>query len=243
LSLMMLLNHPFADEDLRDAEVADLRNIGKGAWPRILSNCHAKDLRLYHLTLESLDGIDRLTGTEKLTLEWATRVERLDPLFRMKGLSSLSVFDFPKLRDLSGIEALANLTELHLSGNRGSLSPPLRLASIKPVARLANLRSFSLVNARLEDDDITPLAELQELRHLQLANQFDRRQFAYLAKRLNGRLEEPLRSHVESSLQCEKCKGSKFMLTGRRMPLLCRACDSQRFQKLEREFEALVREA
>jgi len=37
--------------------------------------------------------------------------------------------------------------------------------------------------------------------------------------------------------------GSKSMFTGRRMPFLCRACDTQRFLKLEREFETLVREA
>ena len=240
---MILLNKDFSDEQLSAATTADLRNVGKAVWQRLLTNCKANDLRLYHITLESLEGINALTKTERLALEWANKVERLDPVFQMSNLSALSVFDFPKLRDLTGIELLGKLTELNLSGNRGALTPPLHLTSIRPISRISNLASFSLGNAKLDDDDITPLAECAKLRQLKLSNQFDRKQCAYLAKRLNHQLENPIQSHWESQILCRKCNGRITRFTGRKMPSLCQVCDADRFIKAQQEFEALVREA
>jgi hypothetical protein len=71
----------------------------------------------------------------------------------------------------------------------------------------------------------------------------DRGQLAVLARRLNAQLEVPLASHVESSLTCDQCGGNKAMFVRRRMPFLCPACDAKRVERLEREFEALVRDA
>ena len=240
---MLLLNKGFSNEQLTAATTADLRNIGTPVWKRLLSHCRATDLRLYHITMSSLEGIEALVETERLALEWATKVERLEPVFQMANLRSLSVFDFPKVREIEGVQRLNGLTELHLSGSRASLSSTMCLTSIRPVPQIANLESFSLVNARLDDDDITPLAECSKLRRLQLSYSFDRKQLAFLAKHLNGQLDSPLRSHVLSSLDCPTCKGKKLMFIGRGMPMLCQTCDAKRCVKAEREFEAMVREA
>lgn len=240
---MLLLNREYSDGDLSAATSADLRNIGKDAWPRVLAHCHAPELRLYHVTLETLDGIDTLSATERLTVEWANKIERLDPVFRMTNLRRLWVFDLPRLRQIEGVERLSRLTELQLSGSRGALTPMLHLDSIKPVARIANLESFSLVNAKLVDDDITPLAECRSLRRLLLSNQFDRAQFAFLAKRLNNQLEQPIQPCVELKIECRKCGSGRFMFTGRRMPILCKKCDAQRFDKACEKFATLVCDA
>ncbi|MGZ8271861.1 MAG: hypothetical protein ACXW1T_11570 [Methylophilus sp.] len=240
---MLLLNQDFSDDLLSSLMTADLRNISKSAWQRVLSHCNATELRLYHLTLENLDGIEKLSNTEKLVLEWATKIERLEPIFHLNNLTSLSVSDFPKIRNITGIDKLTKLSELQLSGNLGSMNPPLRLTSIKPVSEIPNLTSFSLLNAKLDDDDVTAIAECKMLRHLNLSNQFERKQLAYLAKHLNGQLEHPLPSYRESSLTCPKCNEKKFMFTGRKMPFLCQKCDSHRFNKLHNEFEELVNAA
>ena len=240
---ILLLDRPFSEQQLAENAELDLRNIGTKVWPMLLAKCQAKDLRLYHITLPSLEGIESLVNARRLALEWATKVDELGPVFRLINLTSLSIFDFPKLRQLAGIEALGELTELNLSGSRGAITPPLRLASIESVTRISGLTKFSLMNTKLEDDDITVIARCSRLRHLQLSNQYERTQVAFLAKRLNGQLAEPLTAYFNTSIKCETCNGHKSMFVGRRMPVLCRACDKSRFERYTHEFEQLVRDA
>ncbi len=238
--MMILVNEAFSDEALGDHPSLDLRNIGTVVWPRLLNSCRAHDLRLYHITLKSLDGIEGLGETRELTLEWATKIEQLDPVFRLQYLTKLSVYDFPKLRVLTGIGHLNELIELNLSGSRGAINPPLHLTTIEPVTRIPNLTSFSLANARIDDDDITCLSKCAKLRHLYLSKNFDRGQFAFLARHLNPQLETRITAQVDSSLRCKHCGERKAMFVGRRMPFLCRVCDKAKFERLEREFEKLV---
>ncbi|OAI24136.1 internalin G [Methylomonas koyamae] len=240
---MLLLDRPFLEAQLGESAQLDLRNISAAVWPTLLSMCRASDLSLYHLTLSSLEGIERLVNTRQLTLEWASKIDDLGPVFRLHQLTSLSIFDFPKLRHLDGIASLVELTELHLSGSRGATNPPLRLASIAPVTQLPNLVTLSLANAKLDDDDITVLARCSCLRHLHLSRQFERAQVAFLAKRLNGKLAEPLAAYFDTNLKCEACHGPRFMFVGRRMPVLCRSCDSVQFARSVAEFERLVHDA
>ena len=241
--MVILVNKEFSNEALASNPSLDLRNVGVAVWSRLLSSCRAQDLRLYHITLKSLDGIEVLSETRELALEWATKIEQLDSVFQLLHLSKLSVYDFPKLRSLAGIEHLHELTELNLSGSRGAISPPLNLTTIEPITRIPTLFSFSLANVRLEDDDITCLANCSKLRHLYLSKHFDRRQFAFLAKRLNPQLETPLTSHITTNQPCKNCGERRYIFRGRRMPILCRTCDKEKFQKLEHEFEQLIHDA
>ena len=240
---MLLLDKEFTNEQLSETIQPDSRNISALVWERVTSYCQAKQLRLYHIKLKDLDGIQRLIKTTHLTLDWATKIECLAPVFQMNQLKYLSVTDFSKLSDISGINSLNSLTELKLSGNQGSLSPKLRLASIAPVVNINNLESFELANASLDDDDITPLASCSKLRHLHLSNQFDRKQVAFLARRLNHQLEEPLTSNINVRIPCTKCGAKKYMFIGRRMPCLCKLCDAVRFEKLDCEFAELIDKA
>lgn len=197
----------------------------------VLAQCKANELRLYNLKLASLEGIDRLTNTRRLTLEWAKKIETLKPISGLGDLTYLAIGDFPRLRQLDGLEKLSELTELHLFGSKGGGSP-LRLESIEPVTRISKLARLSLANAKFEVDDITSLARCTHLRYLSLTNQFDRSQIAFLASRLNKQLAEPLTAYVKTSLRCIKCSSPTSMFTGRRMPFLCPACDAPRFEKL-----------
>jgi hypothetical protein len=240
---MLLLDRPFEEAQLGANAELDLRNISPKVWPTLLSGCRSTDLRLYHITLPSLDGIEQLASVRRLTLEWATKIADIAPVYKLRNVVSLSIFDFAKLRHLDGIEALTELTELNLSGSRGALTPRLKLSSIAPVGRLKNLVSFSLTNARLDDDDITVLARCANLRELNLSRQFERKQIAFLAKRLNPQLVEPLTAYFATNLKCETCADNKVMFSGRRMPVLCRTCDGERFERYVSEFERLARDA
>jgi hypothetical protein len=237
---ILLMDRDFSRERLATNSILDLRNIDETGWNQIVPGCIAVDLRLYHLTIRSLEGIERLRNTVRLALEWAKRIPDLSPVFRMRWLQCLSVSDFSLLRSIEGIESLEGLSELHLSGNLGSLHPPLRLASVKPVARLANLKVLSLENLRLDDDDVTSIASLSSLRDLFIQRQFERAQLAYLAKKLNPQLKIPITAYRETQAPCPRCSRSMCVFTGRRMPILCRACDTGKFERLTRQFEKLM---
>lgn len=240
--MILCLDREFSEQELAERDELDLRNISAKIWPTVLSRCTAKELRLYHLKLASLEGIDRLTHARRLTLEWGTKIESLEPVSRLSGLTHLAIGDFPRVQQLDGLEKLSELKELRLSGSLGGGSP-LRLESIEPVTRISGLTRLSLSNARLKDDDITSLVRCTHLRHLSLTNQFDRSQVAFLASRLNEQLVEPLTAYVQTHLHCMKCNSLTSMFTGRRMPFLCPVCDASRFEKLTSQFEKMVNDA
>lgn len=237
---VVLLDRPYSGAELQSLAPLDLRNIDSKAFGDLLARCRTKNLRIYHIKISNLDGIERLDTVTDLTLEWAPKVTSLSPVFRMRGLQALRVRDLPRLAELDGIASLIHLRSLTL---RGGEWKPLRLASLRPVASLTNLEELTVQNTRLGDDDVTRLASLPHLRSLTLSNQFDRAQVATLAKRLNQRLTELIAASVESSLACKDCGGAMQMFTGRRMPFLCPTCDRARFDKLTREFWDLVQAA
>jgi hypothetical protein len=237
---IVLMDRDYSQDSLRETEALDLRNIKWTVWETILSTCKASDLRLYHIMMESLDGIERLQATSRLSMEWANKITELTQVFQMVWLKYLFISDFPRLTNIDGIEALQRLTELHLSGNRGSLHPPLRMVSVEPIARLPNLEKLTLVNIRLENDEIGFLGAFPRLRELTLSNSFDRKQFAYLAKRLNPQLDLPISASRRMNLPCPKCGQSLSYFIGKRMPTLCATCDSDRFKKFTLQFEDLM---
>ena len=136
---IVLMVRPYAPESIRETGGLDLRNIKESEWRTIVSSCKSASLRLYHIMVESLEGIERLDTTSSLSIEWANKVSELSPVFKMVWLKNLFVSDFPVLASIDGIEALEHLTTLHVSGNLGSLHPPLRLVSLQPIAKLSNL--------------------------------------------------------------------------------------------------------
>lgn len=241
----MYMEKGFSEDILEQEDALDLRSIGDKAWSAIISRCKASEVRLYYLKIKSLEGIEKLRSTSILKIEYANKITDIKPVFKMDWLQTLYLYDLPKLRDLEGIEALQNLTELRLSGNRGSMDPPLRLKSIKPIAKLSNLRDLEITNTQLEDDDISLIASsFPNLRSLTVSWRFDRSQLAHIAGKLNAQLDEPILPSMEMKYaHCKKCKGNLTLFAGRRMPMLCKVCNKDKFDKLTAQFEQLMREA
>ena len=237
---IVLLDRDYSPDVLGERGALDLRNIKGTVWETILSRCKSASLRLYHIMLQSLDGIERLQATSSLSIEWANKISDLDPVFKMVWLTSLLVSDFPRLTNIEGIGKLKHLKTLHLSGNRGSLHPPLRLVSIRPISELSNLEELEVVNVQLEDDDITLIASLPKLRKLFSSYTFDRKQFAFLAKRLNAQLDSPISASIEANVPCGTCGQPLSYFIGKRTPAVCRSCDCKKFEKLTGEFKDLI---
>jgi len=236
----IILYEKFSAEDLNGHKSLDLRAIGPEEWETILAWCSATEVSLYYLKIKSLTGIERLNKTMRLSIEYANKIENLAPVFKMVWLNKLFLSDLPRIRQIDGIEELQELRELRLSGNRGSLNPPLRLASIHPIASLRKLEELEITNIRLEERDISFIpAAFPGLRSLKLSGkEFDRAQFAFLAHKLNAQLEDPIPSSLEiKGAPCRKCGRPLHIFMGRRMPTLCESCDEKRFKKLTEEFQ------
>lgn len=242
MTLLPIDGHPDTTS-LLSAEEISVRNISERHWETLLSARRVIRLSLYHITAPTLPSLHRLTEIRSLSMTWATKIASIEPVFKMAELTSLTISDFPKLQQLDGIEQLVGLTRLRLAGNEASLTPPLKLASIAPVAKLPSLTVFSLNNAKLTDDSIEALGDCRQLQQLQLSNQFEKSQYAYLAKRLNHQLDEPIEAHRASVLRCKTCGGYLRLVTGRRAPFVCSSCDSAKLAKLEAEFARLVEAA
>jgi hypothetical protein len=237
--VMMMMDGKFSVETLSTEDSLDLRAIGDKGWKAIVESCTATELKLYYLKIQSLAGVERLRRTVTLHVEYANKVEDISPLFAMHWLESLTLYDFPRIRRLDGIQALEGLKELKLSGNRGSMNPPLKLESVRPIASLRNLEKLEITNLRLEDRDISFIADASpKLRSLRLSGkEFERAQLAYLAKRLNAQLDEPQVGSWEMKASPCKCGQNFHVFMGRRMGKLCPVCDEKKFKKLVEEFE------
>ncbi|HKF50011.1 MAG TPA: hypothetical protein VKB38_21790 [Terracidiphilus sp.] len=238
---IVLADRPYSLADIRTQGRLDFRKVGERAWSDLTTHCQAKELRLYDLLTSSLDGIDRLRHTTMLEIVWANKVRDLAPLFRMEWLERLVLSDFPRLGSLDGIESLKYLHELDLSGNCGSLDPPLRLASLKPLGKLRKLTSLSIFNVRLQDNDISFIASaFPDLRSFYIWNaNYEFAHLAFLAGRLNSQLEKPIEPGQRLNVPCSKCGGALYRFAGYRMPTLCEACDKARFRNLTAEFARL----
>jgi len=66
--MIVLLDRPFPETSLAQSAELDLRNIGPKVWPQVLAHCRAQKLRLYHLTLASLEPLVELPGLTELSL-------------------------------------------------------------------------------------------------------------------------------------------------------------------------------
>src|SRR5689334_1367125 len=161
----------------------------------------------------------------------------------MTWLKRLFVSDLPLLRNIEGIDSLQNLSYLRLSGNRGSLDPSLHLVSLKPIAGLAKLAKLTIANVRPDDDDITPIASVSNLRDLTISSKLEHKQLAFLAKRLNPQLVRPITAYLELNSVYPKCRGPLYVFIGRKMPLLCKTCKNEEFERLPLQFERLVAES
>lgn len=232
--MQILLDKPFEVSAIETAESLDLRNITDKTFGAVLKARRCRSLSLYNLRVNDLAGLEQLQTVRHLTIDWATKASTIEVLRKLRGLETLELNDVPKVRDISPLSDLENLTELALSGG---MWKPLHLKSLKPISRL-NLRKLTITNLKLEDDDIKLVSQIDTLIELEVSNQFPREQYAFLAGKMNLRLKQKIEAFRKSHLACPVCNSEKFMFMGRRMPFLCKNCESEKFSKLCSEFEA-----
>jgi hypothetical protein len=164
------------------------------------------------------------------------RRSSISRLASLRNLRTLYLEDMKRI-DLETLPPLPKLLGLQIGGGMWST---LKVASLAPLRRMPALRHLTLSNVKPADGSLRPLADLGDLRELQLPNFFEIQEFARLSVALPGaksNASTPFfaafdRTAEESSpFHCDKCGGGKHMMTGRPANMLCQKCDGDKIAR------------
>lgn len=133
----------------------------------------------YPVTARSLEGLRALDRLEHLRIECPRNVTDFSPLLAIPSLRTLVI---ENAKHMSDIEWLADAHHLEVIGIEGSMWTYQKVASLRPLARLENLRAFLATAVRLEEKDLFPLAECPKLEYLTCARFAPRNEFELLQK-------------------------------------------------------------
>ena len=205
-------------------------------------------LSLHCLRTSNADPLCVLHKLEHLHCDDAPKLSRLQFLQELGALRTLWLEHFRELKELSQIGELTQLSGLGLAG---SMWTAMRLRSLQPLSALVRLQQLHLVNVRVEDGSLAPLAHLNNLRQLRVPNWFRTAEFATLAAFLpttEGSFHspwflEPKPVDEPSYSTCKRCgRYSLGMTLGKPVRHLCPDCDSAKVAKLTLQWEALIAE-
>ena len=227
---------------LKDLSIENLWLIGANdkELRKILPLVNLKYLNLYQVLAKDLTILETLEQTETIILNWNTKATELWDISKNKGLKILEITDFSKLEEIDQLSLAIQISDLILGGGHDK---PLKIKSISPLKGLTNLRTLSLTNLKIADDTLQPLGQLKNLKILYLSNQFETKEYAWLATRLPN-------TECKMFQATNSCKivgaDNKLvwdtMVTGRRKSFLLSTKDQIKIDKYVNDFERLKNE-
>jgi hypothetical protein len=196
------------------------------------------------ITVQALAGVPWI---ESLTLDDPATLDGLEALPHVR---KLAVDYFPKIRDLSPIGALGQLTSLLLS------TPPsydasrkcFEVESLEPLGRLGHLEELTLRGVIPLRGRLEPLHGLKQLRRLTISHVycFTLEDYARLARVLTNTTGDCLRPVFAASWAgtCQRgCGQTRVVLTGprpRSPHVLCPDCNRARIERHVEAWKAAV---
>lgn len=206
----------------------------------ILPLAKLKYLNLYQVLAKDLTILEEQVSPETIILNWNTKATRLWNMSKNQSLKTLEIRDFSKLEEIDQLSLAGQIEKLVLGGGHDKA---LKIKTLRPLSHLTNLRYLGLTNLKVEDDTLEPLAALINLNELEISNQFETREYAWLASRLK---DTKCRMFQATNLCKVVGVDNKLvwdtMITGRRKSFLLSTKDQTKIEKHIREFERLKRE-
>jgi Leucine-rich repeat (LRR) protein len=144
---------------LIDVRMANLRRWN--TWKRL------RHLVLTGSGLKSLAGIEAMERLETLTLIMIT-AQDLSPIRELPNLREVTFRYVRGCRDLSGLAGLPELRRLTIDQAVGSDRDIVHIETLKPLAALRSFEEVVLRGTAIDDGDLSPLAELPNLRKVRL---------------------------------------------------------------------------
>lgn len=158
--------------------IAELKHL-KCLWARQVNQefideiSRLENLELLYvngLTASSLAGLSRNRKLKRLLLIGGTKVDGLEWVAGLPPtLEVLFLENFTRAPDIGPLGGLSNLVSL---GVEGGMDTHVRIDTLKPLARLHNLRQLFLAGTRVGDKSLAPLRGLARLERLECTIHF-----------------------------------------------------------------------
>ncbi|MBC8063543.1 MAG: hypothetical protein H7Y17_01835 [Chlorobia bacterium] len=195
----------------------------------IIDKLDVEALFVYEARITDVTPFTRLRNLKHLRIEWAVKLSDISPLAELSSLESLHLSDTPKMQDLSPVASLKELRDFVFEGgvwNRNTAT------SLEPLSELPKLEEVHLLNLKVLEDGLRPLAKCPSLRKLEVSNQFKTEDYAYLAG-------------VRPDIACQHfapwvpLSDGMVMTTGKGKRILHRIADYRQIEAAEAGFETL----
>lgn len=230
--------------DGRDLDLSAMPDVLRGerasvigahgpALGEILARLDVETLGICDSRADDFSALARMPGLRRLDIRYATRLSDAGFLGHLGKLDVLSLYETPRLFDLAPVSEARSLRALDFSGG---FSAPNKVRTLAPLGTLGALEVLRLTNLRVTEGGLRPLAGCTGLRSLDVSNQFETADYAYLSVML---------PKVECSLfnACSDLGrdigGADVMVTGKRKPFLNSTRDATRLEKYRKDFAAL----
>lgn len=226
---------------LKELSIENLWLIGANdkELRKILPLVHLKYLNLYQVLAKDLTILEILEQTETIILNWNTKANSLWDIRKNKNLKTLEITDFSKLEEIDQLSFATQIGSLTLGGG---FNKPLKIKSIKPLSNLKKLKHLGLTNLKIEDDSLQPIGQLKNLESLEITNQFETKEYAWLATRLPNTKCKMFNPTTSCKIVSDNELVWDTMVTGRRKPFLLSHKDQAKIDKYILNFERLKNE-
>ena len=187
-------------------------------------------LHFYEMRVGDISPLAGLHSLQQLAIRWNTKLADISPLSYPRELKILVLENTPKVVDLIPIADCVALRALEYSGgiwNKNSA------ASLTPLANLPVLEDLILTNLRVQADGLKPLAGCKRLKRLEVSNQFETEDYAFLSVALPDLECSMLAPYVRLN---QAIDGKDIMVVGSRKPFLNSRDDLVRIKMYEEDF-------
>jgi hypothetical protein len=213
-------------------EAAYVRAINDKFLASLVDRLDVEYLNFYECRAGDLSPLQRVPRLRHLRMHWNTKLTDLAAIGLLTRLRTLILVDTPKVRDLGPLTALRELTALEYSGGIWNRQTAM---SLTPLASLPRLEELTLTNIKVMRDGLRPLAACHALRVLELSNQFETEEYAFLSVRL----PDVECAEFAPWVRVADAEGPDTMIIGRRKPMLHSHADADRIARYEAEFRRL----
>jgi len=203
----------------------------------ILSKSKLKYLNVYQVLAKDLSIFESLKDIKGISIEWNTKLDTLWNFKENEKLSLLEITDFSKIYDISQISDAKHLQFLSIGGG---INKAMKIESIKPITKLQKLEFLSLTNLKIANNSLKPIAEIKSLKELDVSNQFETQDYAYLSAKMHSTKCKLFKAYTNCNITGVNNELIwDTMITGKRKPFLLSTKDNARIEKYSAEFEKL----